>query len=55
MKFKDILQKSARRKVIILTEQQFKSLASSVVSLMEQEQIIKTHLIKRKINETRFK
>jgi hypothetical protein len=50
MKFKDIIQKPARRKVIILTEQQLQTLASSVVHLMEQEQIIKTFLINKKHN-----
>ena len=48
MKFKDIIQKPARRKVIILTERQLKTLASSVVHLLEQEQITKTYLINKK-------
>lgn len=50
MKFKDIVAKSKARKVMILTEKQFQTLASSVVHLVEQEQIIKTYLIKSKSN-----
>lgn len=55
MKLKDIIQKPARRKVIILTERQLQSLASSVVHLMEQEQITKTYLIKKKPNGKQVK
>lgn len=55
MKLKDIFQKPARRKVIILTERQLQSLASSVVHLMEQEQITKTYLINKKSNGKQIK
>ncbi len=49
MKFKDIIQKETRRPIkIIISEQQFRTLASKVVSLMEQEQVIKTYLINKK-------
>ncbi len=49
MKFKDLIQKSSKRPLkIIISEQQFHTLASKVVLLMEQEKIIKTHLIKKK-------
>lgn len=51
MKFKDIVAKSKARKVMILTEKQFQTLASSVVHLMEQEQIKKTHFIKQNSDE----
>lgn len=50
MKFNDIIQKPAPRKVMILTEYQIQTLAGSVVSLMEQEQITKTYLINKKPN-----
>ena len=51
MKFKDIIQKETRRPIkIIISEQQFRTLASKVVSLMEQEQITKTYLINKKTN-----
>ena len=44
MKFKDLIQKESRRPIkIIISEQQFQALASSVVSLMEQEKIIKPY------------
>jgi hypothetical protein len=55
MKFQDIIQKPARRKVIILTERQLKTLSNSVVHLMEQEHIIKTYLINKKPNGKPFK
>lgn len=55
MKFNDIIQKPAGRKIMILTERQFQTLASSVVSLMEQEQIIKTYLINKKPNGKQIK
>lgn len=48
MKFNDIIQKSAPRRVMILTEKQIKTLASSLVSLMEQEQTTKTYIINNK-------
>jgi hypothetical protein len=48
MKFNDIIQKSAPRRVMILTEKQIQTLASSLVSLMEQEQITKTYIINKK-------
>lgn len=49
MKFKDLIQKQKRRPIkVIITEQQFQALASSVVSLMEQEKITKTYLINKK-------
>jgi hypothetical protein len=51
MKFKDLIQKETRRPIkIIISEQQFRTLASKVVSLMEQEQIIKTYLINKRTN-----
>jgi hypothetical protein len=51
MKFKDIIQKESRRPIkIIISEQQFRTLASKVVSLMEQEKITKTYLINTKSN-----
>lgn len=51
MKFKDLIQKKPKRPVkIIITEQQFQTLASNVVSLMEQEKITKTYLINKKPN-----
>ena len=53
MKFKDIIQKPARRKVIILTERQLRTLASKVIQLMEQEKITRTYLIKKKSNGIR--
>jgi len=49
-KFNDIIKKASSRKVMILTERQFQTLANSVVSLMEQEQTIKTYLIKKNPN-----
>lgn len=55
MKLNDIIQKPARRQVMILTERQLKTLASSVISLMEQEQITKTYLINKKPNGKQFK
>ena len=48
MKFNDIIQKSAPRRVMILTEKQIQTLASSLVSLMEQEQTTKTYIINKK-------
>ena len=48
MKFSDLIDKPARRKIMVINEQQFRVLSSKVVSLMEQEQIIKTYLIKSK-------
>jgi len=51
MKFKDIIQKESRRPInIIISEQQFRTLASKVVSLKEQEKITKTYLINTKPN-----
>lgn len=51
MKFKDLIQKESRRPIkIIISEQQFQALASSVVSLMEQGKITKTYLINKKPN-----
>ena len=48
MKFNDIIQKSAPSRVMILTEKQIQTLASSLVSLMEQEQTTKTYIINNK-------
>jgi hypothetical protein len=50
MKLNDIIQKPARRQVMILTERQLQTLASRVIQLMEQEQITRTYLIKKKSN-----
>ncbi len=50
MKFNDLIDKPVRKKVMIISEQQFRFLASKVVSLMEQDEIIKTYLIKSKSN-----
>lgn len=51
MKFKDLIQEKPRRPFkIILSEQQFQRLSSSVVSLMEQEKITKTYLFNKKPN-----
>ncbi len=50
MKFSDLIEKPATRKVMVITEKQFQTLASSVINLMEQEQVIKTYLIKSKSN-----
>ena len=50
MKFSDLIDKPVRKKVMIITEQQFRFLASKVVSLMEQDEIIQTYLIKSKSN-----
>lgn len=51
MKFKDLIQEKTRRPLkIILSEQQFQRLSSSVVSLMEQEKITKTYLFNKKPN-----
>ena len=50
MKFTDIIQKPTRRKVIILTERQLKTLAGRAISLMEQEKITKTYLINKNPN-----
>lgn len=55
MKFNDIIQKQSGRMVVILTENQLKTLATSVVSLMEQEQITKTYFINKKPNGKQFK
>ena len=56
MKFKDLIQEKSRRPIkIIISEQQFQALASSVVSLSEQEQITKTYLINKKLNGKQFK
>ena len=51
IKFNDLIDKPAARKVMVLTEKQFQKLASSVINLIEQEQITKTYLIKLKSNE----
>jgi hypothetical protein len=49
MKFNDLIQKQSKRPIkIVITEQQLRTLASKVVSLMEQEQVIKTYLINKK-------
>jgi len=45
---------SPRMKILITTEQ-FQALASSLVSLLEQEQIIKTYLINNKPNGKQIK
>jgi hypothetical protein len=51
MKFQDIIPTQSRRPMkIIISEQQFQRLSSSVVALMEQEKITKTYLINRKPN-----
>jgi hypothetical protein len=51
MKFHDIIPTQSRRPFkIILSEQQFRRLSSSVVSLMEQEKITKTYLINKNNN-----
>jgi hypothetical protein len=51
MKFQDIIPRQSRRPLkIIISEQQFQRLSSSVVALMEQEKITKTYLINRKPN-----
>jgi hypothetical protein len=51
MKFQDIIPRQSRRPMkIIISEQQFQRLSSSVVALMEQEKITKTYLINRKPN-----
>ena len=55
MKFNDIIHKQSGRMVMILTENQLQTLATSVVSLMEQEQITKTYLINKKSNGKQFK
>ena len=55
MKFNDIINKQTGRMVVILTESQLQTLASSVVSLMEQEQITKTYLINKKSNGKQLK
>jgi hypothetical protein len=56
MKFKDLIQEKSRRPLkIIISEQQFQALASSVVSLLEQKQITKTYLITKKPNGKQFK
>lgn len=56
MKFKDIIQDESRRPIkIIISERQLKTLASSVVHLMEQEKIIKTYLINKKPNGKQIK
>jgi hypothetical protein len=51
MKFNDLIQKQSRRPIkIVITEQQLRTLASKVISLMEQEQITKTYLLNKKTN-----
>jgi pyocin large subunit-like protein len=55
MKLNDIIQKPARRQVMILTERQLQTLASRVTHLMEHGQIIRTYLIKKKSNGKQFK
>jgi hypothetical protein len=51
MKFQDIIPRQSRRPLkIIISEQQFQRLSSSVVALMEQEKITKTYLINKKPN-----
>jgi hypothetical protein len=51
MKFNDLIQEKPRRPLkIIITEQQFKRLSSSVVALMEQDKITKTYLMNKKPN-----
>lgn len=51
MKLTNLIENNPRPKMkIIITEKQFQTLASRVVELMEQEQIIKTYLIKKKPN-----
>jgi hypothetical protein len=51
MKFQDIIPRQSRRPMkIIISEQQFQRLSSSVVALMEQEKITKTYLINKKPN-----
>lgn len=51
MKLTNLSENNLRPKMkILISEKQFKALASSVVTLMEQEQIIKTYLINKKSN-----
>lgn len=51
MKLTNLIKNNPRPKMkIIISEKQFQTLASRVVELMEQEQIIKTYLIKKKPN-----
>lgn len=51
MKLTNLIENNPRPKMkIIISEKQFQTLASRVVELMEQEQIIKTYLIKKKPN-----
>lgn len=51
MKLTNLLDNNPRPKMkIIITTEQFHRLATSVINLMEQEQIIKTYLIKKKQN-----
>ncbi len=56
MKLNDLIQNQSRRPLkIIISEQQFQTLASNVVSLMEQEKINKTYLIKKNSNGKQIK
>lgn len=56
MKLQDIIPTQSKRPLkIIISEQQFQRLAGSVISLMEQEQIMKTYLITKKLNGKQFK
>lgn len=55
MKLTNLLDNNPRQKMkIIITTEQFHRLATSVINLMEQEQIIKTYLIKKKQNGKQF-
>jgi len=56
MKLTNLIENNPRpRMKILITTEQFQTLASSLVSLMEQEQIIKTHLINKKPNGKQIK
>jgi hypothetical protein len=55
MKLTNLLDNNPRPKMkIIITTEQFHRLATSVINLMEQEQIIKTYLIKKRQNGKQF-
>lgn len=55
MKLTNLLDNNPRPKMkIIITTEQFHRLATNVINLMEQEQIIKTYLLKKKQNGKQF-
>jgi hypothetical protein len=52
MKLVPLINENSKRKLkMIITENQFRTLAENVLSLQEENQIKNTHLIKKNTNE----